>query len=58
MVPTGLIGAVKPNTKAFKQNNLKSAQLFSCAAQRAFREGNKTKQNKTKQKKTGVKSTD
>ena len=26
MVSTGLIGAVKPNTKAFKQNNLKSAQ--------------------------------
>ena len=29
MVPTSLIGAVKPKTKAFKQNNLKSAQLLS-----------------------------
>ena len=40
MVPTGLIGALKPNTKAFKQNNLKSAQLLSSeGAQR----GEKTK---------------
>ena len=49
MVPTGLIGAVKPNTKAFKQNNLKSAQLLSSeGAQRG----------ETKQKMTSVKSTD
>ena len=42
MVTTGLIGAVKPNTKAFKQNNLKSAQLLSSeGAQRG-----ETKQNK------------
>ena len=47
MVPTGLIGAVKPNTKAFKQNNLKSAQLLSSeGAQRG----------ETKQKITSVKS--
>ena len=40
MVPTSLIGAVKPNNKAFKQNNLKSAQLLSLeGAQR----GEKTK---------------
>ena len=48
MVPTVLIGAVKPNTKAFKQNNLKSAQL----------RGRSERGNKTKQKMTSVKSTD
>ena len=46
MVPTSLIGAVKPNTKAFKQDTLKSPQRASTAegAQRACPMwGNKTK---------------
>ena len=41
MVPTVLIGAVKPNTKVFKNRIIWS--LLSCLAQRALREG---KQNK------------
>ena len=41
MVLTGLIRAVKPNTKAFKQNNLKSAQLLKS-------EGAQTRENKNK----------
>ena len=42
MVPTGLIGSVKPNTKAFKQNNLKSTQLLSSKGDQR----GETKQNK------------
>ena len=40
---THLIGAVKPNTKAFKQNNLKSAQLLSLEGAQT---GEKTKDDK------------
>ena len=47
---THLIGAVKPNTKAFKQNSLKFAQLLLCS------EG--AQRGETKQKMTNVKSTD
>ena len=43
MVLTGLIRAVKPNTKAFKQNNLKSAQLLSLEGAQT---GEKTKDDK------------